>query len=318
MNEPRVAKDRLLRMCARLTEGHILYKKEEAERYGCSLRSIQRDFDDLRAFFADRNEETGTNQQLIYDREENGYRLDPPTRMLLSDEETFAVVKILLESRALTKKELKPILTKLVDCCVPVDHQKQIAQLIANETYHYMEPHHKKPVLNTMWSLSSAVRSQLFVNITYRNQKNNLIKRKVKPVGILFSEFYFYLIAFIDSGESAEFDKTVKDYAFPAIYRIDRIQRFAIIDEHFRVIYANRFEEGEFRKRVQFMYPGKLKQVRFYVKDFSLEAVLDRLPTAKIIKQDKKGYLISAEVFGDGIDMWLRSQGEWVEIVEKN
>ena len=51
MNEPRVAKDRLLRMCARLTEGHILYKKEEAERYGCSLRSIQRDFDDLRAFF---------------------------------------------------------------------------------------------------------------------------------------------------------------------------------------------------------------------------------------------------------------------------
>ena len=54
------------------------------------------------------------------------------------------------------------------------------------------------------------------------------------------------------------------------------------------------------------------------MKDFSLEAVLGRLPTAKIIKQDKKGYLISAEVFGEGIDMWLRSQGEWVEIVEKN
>ncbi|MBO5604839.1 MAG: WYL domain-containing protein, partial [Acidaminococcaceae bacterium] len=72
MSEPRIAKDRLLRMCARLTEGHTLYKKEEAERYCCSLRSIQRDIDDLRAFFADRNEETGTNQQLIYDREENG------------------------------------------------------------------------------------------------------------------------------------------------------------------------------------------------------------------------------------------------------
>ena len=318
MNEPRVAKDRLLRMCARLTEGHILYKKEEAERYGCSLRSIQRDFDDLRAFFADRNEETGTNQQLIYDREENGYRLDPPTRMLLSDEETFAVVKILLESRALTKKELKPILTKLVDYCVPVDHQKQIVQLIANETYHYMEPHHRKPVLNTMWSLSSAVKEQRFVNITYKNQKNELIKRKIKPVGILFSEFYFYLIAFIAEGDSEEFNKTIKDYAYPAIYRIDRIQRFDVTEDHFRVVYANRFEEGEFRKRVQFMYPGKLKQVRFYVKDFSLEAVLDRLPTAKIIKQDKKGYLISAEVFGNGIDMWLRSQGEWVEIVEKN
>ena len=101
-------------------------------------------------------------------------------------------------------------------------------------------------------------------------------------------------------------------------YLCSPFQHFDVTEDHFRVVYANRFEEGEFRKRVQFMYPGKLKQVRFYVKDFSLEAVLDRLPTAKVIKQDKKGHLISAEVFGDGIDMWLRSQGEWVEIVGKN
>ena len=60
MNELRIAKDRLLRMCARLTEGEVLYKEEEAAKYGCSARSIQRDFDDLRAFFDDRNLENGT------------------------------------------------------------------------------------------------------------------------------------------------------------------------------------------------------------------------------------------------------------------
>ncbi len=103
-------------MCARLTEGHVLYKQEEAAKYNCSLRSIQRDIDDLRAFFSDRNLETGMNQELIYDRMLNGYRLEPSIRALLTDEETFAVIKILLESRALTKKELKPILKKLVDC----------------------------------------------------------------------------------------------------------------------------------------------------------------------------------------------------------
>lgn len=43
MNELRIAKDRLLRMCARLTEGEVLYKDEEAARYCCSLRSIQRE-----------------------------------------------------------------------------------------------------------------------------------------------------------------------------------------------------------------------------------------------------------------------------------
>ena len=51
MNTPRIAKDRLLWMCAKLTEGHVFYKQEEAAKYNCSLRSIQRDFDDLRAFF---------------------------------------------------------------------------------------------------------------------------------------------------------------------------------------------------------------------------------------------------------------------------
>lgn len=317
MNELRIAKDRLLRMCARLTEGQVLYKQEEAKRYGCSLRSIQRDIDDLRMFFADQNLETGMQQELVYDRSLNGYRLDPPSRTLLSNEETFAVVKILLESRALIKKELKPILEKLVDCCVPQEQQKQIAELIANETYHYTEPRHKKAVLHTMWELSTAVKEQRVVTFSYKNKYDEMIKRRVKPVGILFSEFYFYLIAFIDSGESEAFNKTIKDYAYPAVYRIDRIQRLKITEEHFPVLYASRFEEGEFRKRIQFMWPGKLQKVKFYVQEKSLEAVMDRLPTAKVIKRDEKGYLVEAEAFGEGINMWLRSQGEWVEVVKK-
>ena len=44
-------KDRLLSMHSRLMEGKMLYKAEEAKRFGCSLRSIQRDIDDLRSFF---------------------------------------------------------------------------------------------------------------------------------------------------------------------------------------------------------------------------------------------------------------------------
>lgn len=45
--------------------------------------------------------------------------------------------------------------------------------------------------------------------------------------------------------------------------------------------------------------------------------MLDRLPTAKIVNEDNGKYIIQAEVFGDGIDMWLRSQGDSVNIIEK-
>ena len=50
MENYKVAKDRLLFMHSRLIEGNVLYIEEEAERFGCSLRSIQRDIDDLRSF----------------------------------------------------------------------------------------------------------------------------------------------------------------------------------------------------------------------------------------------------------------------------
>lgn len=313
----KIAKDRLLAMYAQLAEGKPLYKAREAVKYNCSLRSIQRDIEDLRSFFADRSETTGVVQELIYDRKLNAYRLVPPLRNLLTNEETFAVLKVLLESRSLTKTELFPILEKLISCCVPPDNRRQVTDLIANEKYHYVEPRHKKEILEKMWNLSAAIRAHKEIKITYMRQSGDDVSRVLKPVGIMFSEFYFYLVGFIDKENQLEKIKfEVENDPFPTIYRIDRIKEYAVTDRHFNVPYQNRFEEGEFRKRVQFMYGGKLQKIKFWYKGPSVEAVLDRLPTAKILQHNGNGYLISAEVFGKGINMWLRSQGDMVEMVE--
>lgn len=313
----KIAKDRLLAMYAQLAEGKPLYKAREAVKYNCSLRSIQRDIEDLRSFFADRSENTGVVQELIYDRKLNAYRLVPPLRNLLTNEETFAVLKVLLESRSLTKAELFPILEKLISCCVPPDNRRQVTDLIANEKYHYVEPRHKKEILEKMWNLSAAIRAHKEIKITYMRQSGDDVSRLLKPVGIMFSEFYFYLVGFIDKENQLEKIKfEVENDPFPTIYRIDRIKEYVVTDTHFNVPYQNRFEEGEFRKRVQFMYGGKLQKIKFWYKGPSVEAVLDRLPTAKILQYNGNGYLISAEVFGKGINMWLRSQGDMVEVVK--
>lgn len=309
-------KDRLLSMHARLVEGKMLYKAEEAKRYGCSLRSIQRDIDDLRSFFFNQNEYDGIKQELVYDKKLNAYKLDPPLRKILTNQEVFAVLKILLESRSLSKQELYPILEKLIDCCVPRENKKLVNDLIGNEKIHYIEPRHKKVVLDRIWDLARAVKEQLIIDITYMgNYGNKPVVRKLKPVGIMFSEFYFYLTGFIVPNENQKLKMEVEDDLFPTIYRIDRIVDVTISNEHFRVPYAERFEEGEFRKRVQFMYGGTLQKIKFYFRGPSIEAVLDRLPTAQVLKQDEKGYLVQAEVFGKGIDMWLRTQGDWVEVI---
>ncbi|SFC55763.1 hypothetical protein SAMN02910398_02556 [Butyrivibrio sp. YAB3001] len=64
------------------------------------------------------------------------------------------------------------------------------------------------------------------------------------------------------------------------------------------------------------MRGGKLRKVRFEYSGYAVEAVLDRLPTAQIINEYEGKYTVEAEVFGDGIDMWLKSQGENVQVLK--
>ena len=317
MTDLRIAKDRLLYMYSRLVDGKMLYKKEEAQRFGCSLRSIQRDIEDLRSFLHEQNEATGLVQDLVYNQKLGAYQLVPPSRNLLSNEEVFATLKILLESRAFTKKELYPIIDKLIDCCIPKTEQQRVSELIGNEKLLYVEPQHKDKFLKKMWELSGAVREQQEVTIAYHRTDGVQVQRTVQPVGIMFSEFYFYLIAFIAPKDKKKVKFEIENDPFPTIYRIDRIKGFTVTDKHFAVPYAKRFEEGEFRKRIQFMYGGHLQRLRFYFKGSCYEYILDRLPTAKVVQEDEKGTLIEAEVFGKGIDIWLKSQGELIEVVSR-
>ncbi len=251
---------RILSMFSRLQKGEVLYKSEEAERFKVTEKSIQRDIDLIREYFAD----TDDSQNIVYDKRAAGYRLVNKERELLSNSELLAVCKILLESRSMPRADMTRILGKLVNCCVSETSKKLINDLIGNERLHYIEPHHGVSVLNRLWEIGTAIREQRVMTICYSKLKNHeTIKRTIEPVGLMFSEYYFYLTAFLrDVDRKKNFENP--DDLYPTIYRIDRIQDYTITDEHFKVQYAERFEEGEFRKRVQFMLGGKLQTIRFH------------------------------------------------------
>jgi len=308
--------DRVLSIYSKLMNGCVVSKSEEAMNYGVNDRSIQRDIDDIREYMDNNMIENGIRNTVVYDRSLKGYRLEQIYDMKLSNGEILAICKILLDSRAFTKGQMKSMLSRLIDGCVPKVNHKDIKDLIQNEIYHYIEPQHRSEFVDKMWNLGKAIRECRYVEISYRRMKDrSVVNRRVKPLSIMFSEFYFYLIAFIDEVESKPGLDFLKSSS-PTIYRIDRIRKYRILDEQFNIPYSNRFEEGEFRKRVQFMYGGKLRRVRFTYSGMSIEAVLDRLPTA-VVESEKDGvYTVSAEVFGDGIEMWLKSQGDMVSIID--
>ncbi len=295
---------RLLSIYERLNKGEIIEKAQLAEYFGVTQKTIQRDIDDLRAYIAEVHF-AESEVAIKYDKVKKGYYLVRFEREWLTNEEVISLCKIVLESRAFCKEELNSLISKLLTQVVPND-RKKIEDMIRNEQHHYVPLQHGKHLFSILWELSQLITNSELTRFTYTRQDGVTNVRLVKPVAIMFSEYYFYLIAYMADGN--------KD--FPTVFRIDRITDLKGTKQHFNVPYKDKFNEGEFRKRVQFMYSGELQRVTFEFSGPSLEAVLDRLPTAEIISDNDGVYKIRAEVYGKGIQMWLRSQGDWIKNID--
>ena len=303
-NGKRLQTSRVLEIYRRLSKGESIQKVIEAKRFCVNEKTIQRDIDDIRNFLSEVQSE-GEVYELVYSRDKKGYILVQKSGSQLIGADTLAIVKVLLESRAFCRQELELLINKLVLQLSP-DEKRRVQSIIANEQFHYAPVQHGKVLIDIIWCLSQALKEQRLVKLEYKKENdNNSVTRIVEPQGIIFSEYYFYLVACIRDSR----------HDFPAIYRIDRIQSLTTLEEGFSITYCKRFEEGEFRKRVQFMQSGPLMHIKFKYWGKSLEAVIDRLPTAKVVGKEGNSTIVEAEIFGEGIKMWLLSQGEYLEVV---
>jgi len=171
----------------------------------------------------------------------------------------------------------------------------------------------------TLWQLIGAITKHKEITISYYRKDRTYTEKRIIPVSLMFSEYYFYLIAYYPG-----------QYDEPRYFRVDRISNISEhrkrttfeefpdyddIDQRRRAEQFPSFDEGELRKRNQYMFYGKLRRVRFWYTGPSLQAILDKLPTAKIIERKRGEYLLEAEVYGDGIKMFLLSQGAMVKVV---
>ena len=149
---------RILSIYTRLKQGKVIYKQEESIRYGVAERTIQRDIVDIQCFLEEHASTSGEIQEIIFEKALGGYVLQTKKKTQLEEKELLAVAKILLESRALTKQELYPIIHKLIHLCSNEADMKLLRELIRNEKFHYVELRHGKPLLDSIWKLEQAVK----------------------------------------------------------------------------------------------------------------------------------------------------------------
>lgn len=299
----------LLYIYNRLFEGKIVRKNDVEDKFNISERTFYRYIEDIKKFLEKPDGEL-VGEEIIADRAKGGYILKGKHERNLNEKEVLAISKVLLESRGFVKMELKDMLDKLLENCISED-KDNIKRIIGNELVNYVSPQHSKKLLEKLWQISNAIKEQKILSIGYFRMgtdgklQEEVSQRNVYPQGLLFSEYYFYLIAFIEG----------KSYEYPTIYRVDRIKDLIITDKKYKVDYSKRFQDGEFRKLIQFMHTGKLERVKFRFTGRSIEAVLDRLPNAKVIEEKEGEYIVEAKLFGKGIIMWLLSQGKNIKVI---
>lgn len=307
---------RLLKLYSRLLKNDDIDVEEYAKENGVSTRTVERDIKCIKDFLADNEDKS---RELIRIKRKKKYQLSySEDSVNLTKSEILAISKILLASRAFLKDEISLIIDKIVKQCGPGQDLDLIQELLKNEKFHYIELQHKKSFINCIWDLGEAIKDKKKVEIAYKKMDGNIVRRVIDPVGLMFSEYYFYLLAHIENIDKEKYFCN-KDDLYPTIYRLDRIEDFQVLNEKYTpTLYKNRFQEGLFRKQVQFMTGGKLRKLKFIYRGSSIEALLDKIPTAKAKEIGKNIYEIKAEVFGNGIDRWILSQGDAIKIIEDN
>lgn len=296
--------DRVLEIFYRLMHGEVVSNRLIADEHGISSKSVSRDIGKINDFLYE-HRDLMQNSEVIYSHKDRAYILRSDE--FLKNQELFAVVKVILGSRCFSKEDMLNIISKLKKFTTAND-RNLLDEIIRREIYHYHEVRSDcDSVVDNLWKLVQCMDSKKVISINYLKMDRSEVVRKLKPAAVMFSEYYFYLIAY--SADDTEYKAKY--------FRIDRIKSIVEHREKYQFDREHSFDEGDLREKNQFMFPGDNIRLTFEFSGLSLQAVLDRLPTAKVIEQDGSKSIITAEVnYGRGIIMYLLSQGSWVKVLE--
>jgi len=293
---------RILILFDRIQRNVAFTGESAASEFEVSTKTIERDIKELNDYL----KYILKSDAKIRITEKVEWTLTDEFESKLSKEETLALIKVMLESRAFSKDDLTLIFDKLMNYLSRED-KKLLQKFYGNEKEHYMQTKNSKSLFKILWDFSLAVNEKRIISASYKRNIDGLIKDiEIEPIGIMFSEYYFYVLAYPYNEECAN----------PIAFRIDNFQNYEITDIRFtrNPSYKDRFEEGQFRKRVQFMSIGELLTVEFEFWGRSLDAVTDRLPTARIVEKKDGRTVLRAEIYGRGLKMWFLSQGEFLKV----
>ena len=267
--------ERFLYLYTELYKGNTISKQVYLDKFGVSDASFNKDIRKLK----DAARHLNLDFDIKINKKESYYYLDytSETGGNLSDIEAYTLSKILLESRALSKKKTKNIIKKLINRTVNEDYRTILDKQTENELSFYKQlnyfndENHDQNYLSNLGKLSQAVEDTLneeWVSRTYRLDR-------------------------IESISNADGKEIVKAQAFFHKYPSPSLIRDQVI----------------------MMFSGEPYLIRLKIVDKTItEYLKDALPTLQVIDEEEAIYEIRT-LGVEGIQLFLRRYGSQVEFV---
>ena len=159
---PRIDKITRTLMLYRLLErGETVNKAAFALENGINERSAERDIQDIRLFLS----EVYSAHEVIYDKEQEGYRLSGGIKKELSGAEVFIILKSLTASQVLRHDEYDRLADTVLSLISPQEQRGIINQMLSPQTKTFAK--NNKASLKIIWDLHRVIESRQKVTVNY-------------------------------------------------------------------------------------------------------------------------------------------------------
>lgn len=177
---------RILILYDSLMRGRKINKIGFSAEHGINERSFDRDIEDLRLFLS----EIYSADELLFDREDNSYRLTGRNPITMEEPEAMIFAKLLLGSSVFRRDETEGLLQALFST-LPKSAQDSLQSKIESDVGCF-KAQTNNAMLKMVWDISLCIGKILRLNCG----KNAEMGINVSPISVYFKNSQFYLKAY--------------------------------------------------------------------------------------------------------------------------
>lgn len=211
---------RILELYTKLLNGESIKKSVVAKTIGVNERSIQRDIEDIWEYLSKGIRKEDFTDAIAYDHKEKNYYLLKISDNKLSEAEAVIICKLLIESRAFSKKDILRINDTILKYSSGNFDKKEIKNILDEEYELYDEDNYKVKNIEKLLEIYKAIRTKSKLKIEYNNEISVII-----PTMLIFDK-EILLVGFLENEDGLMQENEEKSY------RINKIRRMKTLGRH--------------------------------------------------------------------------------------